>query len=114
VQQDGFLVKRRHVYYQVNKPEHATWAVFSGETGSHGSGQPFRWSVNSIVGGKMVEKLPWHCHICKIEFAIELGKGGICDNCNKPTCNRHFASTHEVEGKKVFICSECFAKSPNT
>jgi precorrin-6B methylase 1 len=34
----------------------------------------------------MNDNIPWQCHICKNEFAIEQGKGVICDNCNKPTC----------------------------
>jgi len=59
----------------------------------------------------MVEILPWYCHVCKREFEIELGNGGICDNCNRPTCNKHLASTHEVKGKAVYICSECLSKS---
>ena len=59
----------------------------------------------------MIEILSEHCHICSSEFAVERGEGVICDNCGKPTCNRHVASTHKVDEKMVYICSDCFAKS---
>lgn len=59
----------------------------------------------------MIEVSTYHCHICKQKFEIELEKGGICDNCKKPTCNKHFASKHEVGDTAIYICSECFSKS---
>ena len=59
----------------------------------------------------MNEILSKRCHLCNREFAVERGEGVICDNCNKPTCNRHLASTHKVEEKRVYICSDCYAKS---
>ena len=59
----------------------------------------------------MTENHPLHCHICNNKFEIELGKGGVCDNCSKPTCNRHLSSTHKVEEKDVYICSDCLSKS---
>lgn len=52
------------------------------------------------------------CHICQIDFDIELDKGGNCGNCNEPTCNRHL-STYKVNEKNLYICSKCLKKSTN-
>ena len=54
--------------------------------------------------------LLWKCHTCKVEFAIELAEGGICDNCIEPNCNSHL-STHKIEEKTLYICSKCVSKS---
>lgn len=59
-------------------------------------------NLNSFLLGK--------CHICKVEFAIELAQGGICDNCTEPTCNIHL-SNHKVEVRTIYICSKCVTKS---
>lgn len=59
----------------------------------------------------MAVNIPLICHICKQKFEIELDKGDICDNCKKPTCNSHMASTHKVKDKAVYICTECFSRS---
>ena len=52
----------------------------------------------------------WKCHTCKVEFAIQLSEGGICDNCIEPTCNSHL-STHKIGEKTLYICSKCVSKS---
>jgi hypothetical protein len=64
------------------------------------------WSVSNNLGSFLF----WKCHICIVEFAIELGEGGTCDNCKEPTCNSHL-STHKVEEKTFYICSKCVSKS---
>jgi len=58
----------------------------------------------------MKEIYPWECHICNVKFAIELGEGVFCDNCNKPTCNTHL-SAHKVKDKTLYICTKCLIKS---
>ena len=60
----------------------------------------------------MTEILPWYCHICKSEFTIEMGMGGICDVCEEPTCSEHLKVSKENKTTK-HICIKCQGKSPS-
>jgi len=64
----------------------------------------------NLRGGNNLGSFLWRCHTCRVEFAIELAEGSICDNCIEPTCNSHL-STHKIKEKTLYICSKCVSES---
>jgi len=52
------------------------------------------------------EIIPWKCHICKNEFALQ--SGGICIKCKQPACLKHLSKiTRTLEKESKWVCRNC-------
>ncbi len=54
----------------------------------------------------MTEIISCKCHICKDDFALELDKGGMCDNCMEPTCHKHLKVKKDGPASQ-YMCEKC-------